>query len=244
MTAGEPQPDPPSSPTSPVGAREVSLGAERLLLLPELAAWWPARAVLFVSDLHLGRPPGDAPGREAAAAAARSDLARLDGLCERLGGPSLVVLGDLRHAPAPHLEAADAELRAWAADRPDPALLLVRGNQDERTGDPPRAWGIETVDPGHRLGGLRLFHDPPEAHTAQGREPWIAGHLHPGTGRRREQDRGRRTAPAFLLEGRGLVLPAFGSGTHAHPPRRRPHQRRSAVQDGRVEPPTAVDAPA
>ncbi|MEO0650723.1 MAG: hypothetical protein AAFZ65_08595 [Planctomycetota bacterium] len=221
-------------------ARRLALGGATLWLLAERAVWWPDRRTLFVSDLHLGRPAGDRPGSEAAREAAKRDLARLDSLSSATEAESVVVLGDLRHAPAPHLGAADAVLRAWSRAKPDPALLLIRGNQDERTGDPPRDWGIETVDQGHRIGCLTLFHHPPEAHQVAGLETdtgpaaWMAGHLHPGTGQRDETDRGRRTAPAFLLEGSGLVLPAFGEGTHAHPPRPRPHQRRLAIEGGRV----------
>ena len=40
---------------TPDGSVEVRTGGEQLWLMPERAAWWPARRTLLVADLHLGK---------------------------------------------------------------------------------------------------------------------------------------------------------------------------------------------
>lgn len=217
------------------GARRVELEGEELWLLPERAAWWPARRALLCSDLHLGRPPGDAPEPGAATMAAASDLGRLGELTVDLGAERLWILGDLRHATAPHLALADEILAAWLGARADLEVLLVRGNQDVAAGDPDPTLCLAIVDAPHAAPPLTLHHYPPEADEPAGASGWVAGHLHPAATAGGPRDAPR--AHAFLLEGRGLVLPAFGAGTRAHPARPRADQRLLAVREGRVEPP-------
>ena len=209
-------------------------------MLAERAAWWPIESTLFVSDLHLGRPPADDPEVHSATFSAAADLARLGELLDELGARRLWILGDLRHATAPHLQDADEVLAVWLSARIDLEIHLVRGNQDEAAGDPTDAPGMKIHDAGRPEGPLSLHHYPPEEGDPEASPAgWIAGHLHPAATSGGPRDAVR--AHAFLLEGRGLVLPAFGSGTRAHPVRRRPDQRLCAIRDDVVEEPIDLE---
>lgn len=60
MTPAPPEPpNPPTRPPAPQpladGACAIALHGERIDLLPERAAWWPAARTLFVADAHLGK---------------------------------------------------------------------------------------------------------------------------------------------------------------------------------------------
>ncbi|QDU66599.1 DEAD/DEAH box helicase [Engelhardtia mirabilis] len=222
------------------GARRVEVGGQELWLLAERAAWWPLESTLLVSDLHLGRPPTDDPYLTDPTIAAAADLSRLGELLDQLGARRLWILGDLRHSSASGLGAADEVLAVWLAARGELEIHMVRGNQDEAAGDPSDAPGLHIHAPGRPEGPLTLHHYPPEPGDP-GVSPagWVAGHLHPAATFGGPRDAPR--APAFLVEGRGLVLPAFGSGTHAHPVRRRPDQHLFPIRNGIVERPIDLE---
>jgi len=192
--------------------------------------------MLLLSDLHLGRAPGDTPEQGAATQAASADLGRLGELIDGLDCRRVTILGDLRHANATWLSLADDILAAWLGTRQDLEIRLVRGNQDLAAGDPLHMPTLDICDPGLLEGPLELHHYPPEASLAPG---WIAGHLHPAA--TLGGPVGAQRAHAFLLEGRGLVLPAFGSAPRSHPIRRRSDQALLAIRDGRVEPPVQLE---
>lgn len=224
------------------GALPLSIGSTRVWLLAERAVWWPAAATLVVSDLHLGRPPGDSSRADDALAAAAEDLARVGDLVDRLDARRLWILGDLRHAVATHLALADDVLATWLLNRGGLDVLLIRGNQDRDAGDPLDAPGLEIDDGGRLEGPFTLHHEPPERGDPSAcSEAWLAGHLHPAA--TSGGPRGIVRPPAFLREGRGLVLPAFGSGTRAHPVRPRPQQSLFAIRDGSVEAPIVLERP-
>ena len=110
----------------------------------------------------------------------------------------------------------------------------MRGNHDDRAGDPPPDLNIHCVDEPLRLGAdcpLALCHHPQPVAGAY----VLAGHWHPCVtlyGRARDALR----LPCFWL-GDELqypvgVLPAFGSFTGMHPIERREGDRVVVVADG------------
>ena len=199
----------------------VPTGASELLLLGAKAAYQPGTRSLLVADLHLGKAASfRALGVPVPVGTTERTLDRLSAVLALTGAKRLFVLGDLFHA-RPALSAARLLVLAnWRARHPGVEVVLVRGNHDDRAGDPPPSCGIETVSPGLSLDGLALHHEPPthgedsspggSPALAEGRY-WVAGHVHPVA-----RIGGRADAlrlPCFWARSDGLVLPAFGEFT-------------------------------
>ena len=135
----------------------------------------------------------------------------------------VVFLGDFLHSAHALAPATLAALHSWRARYPEPRMTLVRGNHDERAGDPPEALGFEAVDEPLRLGGLALCHYPKPVDDAY----TLAGHWHPciRVGRGLDQVR----LPCFWLGREVGILPAFGAFTGMHPARPEPGDRLFAI---------------
>ena len=180
----------------------VTVAGVTLIADPAGALYWPDEGLLIVADLHLEKgsafakrgvllPPYDTA----------TTLARLGRLVERRAPRLVIALGDSFHDD-------DGPLRMSATDRA--ALktlqlgrdwLWIAGNHDP---DLP-------ADVGGRfagilaLGPLTLRHEP-SATVSDGE---IAGHLHPVA---RVAQRGRAVSRrCFAVDGRRLVMPAFGA---------------------------------
>lgn len=186
---------------------------ENLSLLPQRAVWWAAQRTLFVADIHLGKAEAfRASGVAAPGACTGHDLDRLAALALKLQAQRLVVLGDLMHARAGITQATGSLLEDFCAGLGGAEVLLVRGNHDIKSGDPP-APQIRCVDAPCILGPFTLMHEPPAqspggADNGDAPEGVLCGHLHPAvslSGRI-----GRMRAPCYWLTGGVLVLPAFG----------------------------------
>jgi DNA ligase-associated metallophosphoesterase len=183
-----------------------------LALLPQRAVWRDDARTLFVADVHIGKAAHfRALGVPAPAGTTQENLGRLDALIDALNPRTLVVLGDLFHAPAAWRDATRAEFAAWRARRAALKLKLVAGNHDARAGLAPSALDIEWVEEPHDLDGLVCRHIPPEADDSQDRSV-LAGHWHPAA-RLHGPGRDRLRLPCFLMSRRRLVLPAFGEFT-------------------------------
>lgn len=193
----------------------IERGGELLKPLAERALWWPARRALLVADAHFGKA---AAFRQLGVPVPQGTTARnldiLSALVGRHGARRLLVLGDFLHSAHAHdAPATLAALAAWRAAHADLAITLVRGNHDDRAGDPPPALAIEVVDEPLRLGGLALCHHPRAVPGAYA----LAGHLHPCVTVGRGFDRLR--LPCFHFGPEVGVLPAFGAFTGMHPVR-------------------------
>jgi metallophosphoesterase superfamily enzyme len=110
-------------------------------------------------------------------------------------------------------------LHEWRERRPDLHVTLVRGNHDDRAGDPPQSLRFDVVDEPLKLGAFALCHHPRPVDGAY----VLAGHWHPCisvTGRAFE----RLRLPCFWMgDDSGQlprqavgILPAFGSFTGMH----------------------------
>ncbi|MEK9774883.1 MAG: DEAD/DEAH box helicase, partial [Quisquiliibacterium sp.] len=128
----------------------------------------------------------------------------------------LCVLGDLLHAPAAHTPLVIDALANWRARHQALRVLLVRGNHDDRAGDPPPRCDIQVVDEPYAFAGLALRHMPPRQQAGlRGPTHALAGHLHPVVSIASRHDRVR--LPCFLVQDDCLVLPAFGDFTGGWP---------------------------
>lgn len=184
------------------------VAGERLALLPERAAWWEAERTLFVADFHLGKAASfRSAGIPLPSGTTDENLARLEAAL----GPRarhLVFLGDFLHSAQGRAPATLARFAAWRAGRPSLSITLVRGNHDDRAGDPPAEWDMRCVDPGEALGPFALVHEPAPVRGGYA----LAGHIHPAV---RLSERGGQSLrlPCFWFGPRVGVLPSFGAFT-------------------------------
>ncbi len=187
----------------------VALAGERIELCADRALFWVAASTLFVADVHLGKAAAfRAGGIPLPRGGTQADLARLSAVLAETGARRLIVLGDFLHAAAGRVTALDAAFRTWRAKHAGLEMVLVRGNHDDRAGDPPAAWGVDVVAEPHPLAPFLACHVPVSPATGYA----LCGHVHPGV---RLRGRGDDAAvlPCYVLGRRRAILPAFGGFT-------------------------------
>jgi DNA ligase-associated metallophosphoesterase len=193
----------------PSGAAAIQIAGEELWLLPERAAFWPARRTLLVADLHLGKPASfRAAGLPVPDAVMDADLARLSRAIAQTRAERLVILGDLVHARSGKTKHMSDAVVRWRDRHFALEMLLVLGNHDRRSGPTPAAWRMQIIDQSLVEPPFVWKHAPDEDHTGY----VVAGHLHPvavlaGPGRQKLRLR------CFAVGPRRLILPAFGDFT-------------------------------
>jgi len=137
-----------------------------------------------------------------------ADLARLSAVLRETGAQRLVVLGDFLHGAAGRVSALDVAFRAWRAQHATIDVVLVRGNHDDRAGDPPAEWNIVVVAEPHPLAPFLACHVPVSPRSGYA----LCGHVHPGVTLHGPADQSERL-PCFVLGRRRAILPAFGGFT-------------------------------
>lgn len=177
----------------------LSLGGHDLRALPSGALHWPARGLLAVSDLHLGKslrlarrggallPPYET----------RATLARLDADIEAVAPASVLCLGDSFDDLAAGGELAEDDALWLARLMAGREWIWVEGNHDP---GPLRLGGTHRAEV--TLDGLTFRHiaRPEETHE-------ISGHYHP------KAQLAGRSRPCFLADARRILLPAYGAYT-------------------------------
>jgi DNA ligase-associated metallophosphoesterase len=207
----------------------ILAGGRPLTLLAEKAAFIAASRTLLIADAHIGKAVSfRALGVPVPRGTTTETLAALSALVDRTGARRVVFLGDFLHSARAHAAATLAAVAAWRASQRALELILVRGNHDDRAGDPPSSLGIRVVDEPLHLDGFALCHHPrpvPGAYV-------LAGHLHPCVGVGRAWDHLR--LPCFWLGDAIGVLPAFGAFTGMHAIRPAERDRVFAIADETV----------
>ena len=187
----------------------VEAGGETLHLLPERAAYLPHSATLLIADAHIGKAVSfRALGVPVPSGTTTENLKLLTDLVARHRVQRIIFLGDFLHSARSHAVATTAAVSKWRDAHPNLQLTLVRGNHDDRAGDPSAQLRIDVVDEPLRLAGLALCHHPQDVAGAY----VLAGHIHPCVtlaGRGRD----RLRLPCFWMGPHRGVLPAFGAFT-------------------------------
>lgn len=235
------------------GDARIRLRGETLELLPERVLWWPAQGTLLVADAHFGKAASfRAHGVPVPRGTTTESLERLSSAVCRKNAQVAVFLGDFLHSAKGRADATLERLHAWRRRHAGLEMLLVRGNHDDRAGDPPPSLGLRVVDEPYRMGPFALCHLPDGLQQDVGREgnadgdgdgelrltaqepaPYVlCGHLHPAwrVSGRRESLR----LPCFWFSRRHAVLPAFGAFTGGHVIERRAADRVFVVAEDRV----------
>lgn len=188
---------------------EIHCAGEQLVLLPERAMAWPRTTSLIVADLHFGKP---AAFRKAGIAVPESttasDLTRLDRVLQETKSKRLIILGDFFHAAAGLQTEMMETVEAWCKTKSELKIILVPGNHDKKSGEPPACWNIQNVAGGWNVPPFSFWHEPVKIMGSYA----LCGHLHPSISLREKFGSGIR-APCFWFGPRHAVLPAFGSFT-------------------------------
>ena len=199
----------------------------RLQLLPQRAAFDPDRGLLLIADVHIGKAVSFRRlGVPVPHGTTGEALARLDALLAATGAHHVVFLGAFLHSRRSLAPGTMDQVAAWRERHRQRTLTLVRGNHDDRAGDPPARLGIAVVDGPLHIGPWALQHHPQPVPGASA----LAGHLHPGVvlGGRAHR---RLRLPCFHCGSDVGVLPAFGPFTGLHVIRRGEGERVFALAD-------------
>ena len=206
-------------------------------LLADKAAFLAASRTLLVADAHIGKAVSfRALGVPVPRGTTSETLAVLSALITTWRARRVVFLGDFLHSARSHAASTLGAVARWRRGHAALELVLVRGNHDDRAGDPPPYLRMRVVDEPFELDGFALCHHPRPRRGAY----VLAGHLHPCVslaGRGFDHLR----LPCFWLGDDVGVLPAFGAFTGMHPIRAGVGERVFAVADGAV---TAMRGPA
>jgi uncharacterized protein len=191
-----------------------------VVLHPSGAALLTAEQTLLVADAHFGKAVSFRRlGVPVPSGTTTETLQTLSQALAQTRASRLVFLGDFLHSRRSHAANTLAALRQWRAEHASLEITLVRGNHDDRAGDPPADLDITIVDEPLPLGRFALCHHP---EPVPGRYV-LAGHWHPciSVGGRAFE---RLRLPCFwfgydtgALPANAVgVLPAFGSFTGMH----------------------------
>ena len=196
----------------------LQVAGQTLMLLPQKCVFLPESDTLLVADLHIGKAVSFRQlGVPVPAGTTDETLSVLTALVHRLEAKRIVFLGDFLHSARSLAPDTLAAVRRWRELHSPVEMTLVRGNHDDRAGDPPAMLDIQAFDEPLMHRGLALSHHPrPMAGAFV-----LAGHLHPCVsigGRAHDWHR----LPCFWFSDRVGVLPAFGAFTgmqaiNAHP---------------------------
>jgi uncharacterized protein len=191
-----------------------------VVLHPSGAALLSSDQTLLVADAHFGKAVSFRKlGVPVPSGTTAETLDELSKAVADTKARRIVFLGDFLHSRKSHAAGTLAAMGRWRAAHAGLELTLVRGNHDDRAGDPPASLAIRTVDEPLAQGAFALCHHPravPGAYV-------LAGHWHPCisvSGRAFE----RLRLPCFwfgddtgeLPQHAVGVLPAFGSFTGMH----------------------------
>ncbi len=187
---------------------ECSVAGEKLVLLPEKVAYWPAQKALFVADFHLGKAASfRSAGIPLPSGTTTENVERLGRAIDKTGAAHVVFLGDFLHSAQGRAASTLGRFSAWRESRKALELTIVRGNHDKRAGDPPQSWGVHCVEAGGTLGPFILNHEPGASRGGYA----LAGHIHPAV--RLSACGESLRLPCFWFGSRYGVLPAFGAFT-------------------------------
>jgi DNA ligase-associated metallophosphoesterase len=191
-----------------------------VVLHPSGAALLCDEQTLLVADAHFGKAVSFRRlGVPVPRGTTSETLSALSAAVAATRAKRVVFLGDFLHSRHSHATGTLAALARWRAEHAGLDLTLVRGNHDDRAGDPPASLGLRIVDEPCMAGPFALCHHPQALAGAY----VLAGHWHPcvSMGTRTLE---RLRLPCFWFgddtgavpEHAVGVLPAFGSFTGMH----------------------------
>ena len=195
------------------GIYKILLKGHEFVLLPEKAAYWPARRILIVSDLHLGKAGHFRKhGIPIPSHIHHHDLYVLTELCNRWEVNHVVFLGDLFHSePNEQWRQFEDWVSTYGCDN----MTLIRGNHDILPESFYSDLGL-VVKEELTLGCFSFTHEE----KLKGGFYNISGHLHPGIKLKGMAKQGLKV-PCFYFRPENAYMPAFGKFTGLYTLRKR-----------------------
>lgn len=217
------------APAVALSAIDIEVAGERLTCFADRALYWPRERMLLVADAHIGKaasfrkagvplPPGSTS----------KTLARLTAAIVATGAEQIVFLGDFLHSKEGRAPQTLQRVAEWRERHQQLTLTLIRGNHDDRAGDPPESLGIDCVDEPYTHGPFALCHHPDPQDCGY----VLGGHIHPAVHMSGGLDHARLAC--FWFGERVGVLPAFGEFTGTYPVRPASRDQVIVVADGAV----------
>lgn len=186
---------------------ELTIAGETMWLLADRALFWPREQLLLIADLHLGKADTfRSAGISVPSGGTAHDLARLASLLSLTAARRLLVLGDMLHGRADETRWRTT-WDAWLSQHAHVRIGAIGGNHDRHLA----ALGlpIEIFADGRDEAPFALRHMPDSKTPLH----VLCGHIHPIV--RLPGMAGRW--PAFVLDPRRTVLPAFSAFTGGVP---------------------------
>ena len=188
---------------------EILWQGETIHLHPEKALFWPKEDTLFVADPHFGQAATFRKvGIPVSEHTTEDDCRKLENLIRKTQAKKLIFLGDFLHARQGKTDHVRMLLFQWRELFKSLEIILIRGNHDLKSGDPWPELGIQCFPEPFPLSKWQCRHHPIET----GRDPYLAGHIHPGYSIR-GAGRASLRAACFWVRPNHIILPAFGSFT-------------------------------
>jgi uncharacterized protein len=196
---------------------EIRVKNEILQLLPSGAIYLPAHQTLLIADAHIGKASSFRQlGVPVPSGTTNETLSAISQDLQSTGAQHLIFLGDFLHSKHAHASATQSVVAAWREQHAQLAITLVRGNHDDRAGDPSEALRFSIVNEPFSLGALALCHHP----QLIADQYVLAGHWHPCISLQ-GKGRDRLRLPCFWMGDEAIhpqgILPAYGSFTGMHP---------------------------
>lgn len=208
----------------------INFADETWMLSPYRAVVWPRRKSLIIADPHFGKASmfRDS-GLPVPVGTTSHDLNTLTRLLREHRCERLIVLGDFFHGRASKQDSTLRAIEAWREVHRSLQIDLIRGNHDQRAGDPCEEWNFNCYDGPLREDTLAFTHEPCAVRGAF----VLCGHVHPCV-TLEDFDGSRTRLPCFAVDDRKMILPAFGRFTGTHPVERTETTRIYIAAAGRV----------
>jgi DNA ligase-associated metallophosphoesterase len=176
---------------------------ERLMLDPAGAAFWPARRVLIVADLHFEKASAlAARGALLPPYDTKATLERLNRLVRLYRPAKVIALGDSFHDRDAASRLAKEDRTRIEAMAREAQFIWIAGNHDAAPNGLP---GLATAT--YKEGPFTFRHQA--ASVLGPREIEISGHFHPKASIEARAKKVSR--PCFVADASRLMLPAFGA---------------------------------
>ncbi len=187
--------------------------------------FWQEKAMLLISDVHLGKV---SHFRKFGAAVPQKAIQRnfdlLDELVSYFTPKTICFLGDLFHSS---LNAEWQLFEKWV-ERTAGDIILVSGNHDIISPLKYHRIGIHVISE-IELEGFLLTHHPEEREGLFN----FSGHVHPAI-KLRGNGRQSLRLSCFFKRGRQMILPAFGEFTGSHVVKHKKHDEIFAIVENDI----------